>query len=142
MSGGSQGSSGSIAGMSFPGGPAGMRRAALQTPGAQAPQPGLNFGMSNPQQSIPPLGLTQPQNPGGMANQGVLAQLEGRYVAPTGAGFQHYRGGSINPPFNPLMLQQMLQQKLQEQQAQQAQQAPQQQAHRGNTMWLTPTNWR
>jgi hypothetical protein len=34
--------------------------------------------------------------------------MEGRYVAPTGAGYQYYQGGSTAPPFDPVALQTML----------------------------------
>lgn len=53
-------------------------------------------------------------------NPGILGALEGRYTAPTGAGYQYYQGGPTAPPFNPLALQAMLQQSMQPQ----TQQAP------------------
>jgi hypothetical protein len=52
------------------------------------------------------------QQSGGMQQPstapGSLAAMEGRYVAPTGAGYQYYQGGSTAPPFNPAAFQTML----------------------------------
>ena len=52
---------------------------------------------------------------GNVQSNPTLQALEGRYVAPTGAGYQYYKGGTTNPPFNPYVLQKLLQQITQRQ---------------------------
>jgi hypothetical protein len=56
-------------------------------------------------------GMQQPQA-GVSTAPGSLAAMEGRYVAPTGAGYQYYQGGSTVPAFNPQAIQAQLQQAL------------------------------
>lgn len=105
-------------------------------PGSQPQVPlggmlNMNALLAMLQQSQAPqalqLGFTPNQNRGGASNANALAQLEGRYVAPTGAGFKYYQGGPTNlptngpiqprPQVNPQAIQLMLQQAIQQQQA-------------------------
>jgi hypothetical protein len=115
--------SGGLAGSGLAGngqgiGPAGGGTPGMGGGGAGMPSTAIaalmQAAMAQPQQKgLTPLDLQQPPRMGG---DEALRALEGRYVAPTGAGYQYYQGGSIAPPFNPLMLQQMLQQRIAQQQ--------------------------